>query len=67
MSNNKFIAALKENKNDIRKKLAIGVGITVTAVAVGVILTKVVQQNSEVLVLVPDEVVDTIIDNAPTE
>jgi len=36
----KLITALKENKNDIRKKVIITAGITVAAVAAGVVLAK---------------------------
>lgn len=52
---NKLIVALKENKNDIRKKLAIGVGITIAAVAAGVLLTKYANDQREVLLVTPVE------------
>ena len=48
MSTPKFVAALKENKNNIRAKLAIAGGITLVAIAAGVVLTKIANSVVEV-------------------
>lgn len=63
----KLITALKENKNDARKKLAIAVGLTVAAVAAGVILTKIANDQREVILVSPLEFADAIVTDIPTE
>ena len=51
---NRLIEAVKENKNDIRKKLVIAAGITVAAVAVGVVLAKVASQQTDLVFVLPE-------------
>lgn len=52
---NKLITALKENKNDARKKLAIAVTVTVAAIAAGIVLTKIANDQREVILVSPIE------------
>ena len=48
---NKLITALKENKNDVRKKVLVATAITVGVVATAVVLSKMKDNNVDVLVL----------------
>ncbi len=57
-------APIRTNENGARTKLIIASAITVAAVAAGIYLTK---KNAQVpVVLVVEEAVETIADNAPT-
>lgn len=57
-------APIRTNENGARTKLIIASAITVAAVAAGIYLTK---KNAAVpVVLVVEEVVETIADNTPT-
>lgn len=51
---NRFITALKENENDIRKKVLVAVGITTAAVVAGVVLAKMKDQSENVLVVIEE-------------
>ena len=51
---NKLVAALKENKNNVRRKALVVGGIVVTAVAAGVILHR-INANTVDLLIVPAE------------
>lgn len=53
---NKFIAALKENKSDVRKKVIIATAVTVGVVATAVVLSKMKDNTTDVLLLTPAEV-----------
>lgn len=64
---NKFVTALKTNENNFRKKVLIATGITVAAVAAGVVLTKMNADLKEVIIVAPSDVVEVITDSAPTE
>lgn len=46
-----LITALKENKNDIRKKVLIATAVTVGVVATAVVLSKMKDNRVDVLVL----------------
>jgi hypothetical protein len=50
---NKLITALKENKNDIRRKVGIVVGVVVATVVAGVVVHKITaaQQEPDVYIL----------------
>lgn len=48
---NKLITALKENKNDVRKKVLIATAVTVGVIATAVVLSKMKDNNVDVLVL----------------
>lgn len=50
---NKLITALKENKNDIRKKVVITAAVTVGVIATAVVLSKMKDNNVDVLLLTP--------------
>ncbi len=63
---NKLITALKENKNDARKKLLVATAITVGVIATAVVLSRLKDQTTNVL-LVTTELGETIADNTPTE
>lgn len=65
MANNKLITALKENKNDIRKKVLIVAGVTVAAVAAGVILTK-LKDNTVDILIVSEDALTPIAEAVPT-
>lgn len=57
-------APIRTNENGARTKLIIASAITVAAVAAGIYLTK---KNAQVpVVLIVEEAVETIADNAPT-
>lgn len=61
MKNNKFVAAIRENKNNIRQKLLLGVGVAGAAIAaVAVVYVKNQQPSGDVLVIAesPVEPVD---------
>ena len=58
---NKLITALKEDKNDIRKKLAIVGGIVVTSVIAGIVITKL---SGQTVWLVSETPVEAAIDIA---
>lgn len=62
---NKFVTALKENKNDIRKKVVIATVITVGVVAGAVVLSKMKDQTTDVL-LITTEAGEALAD-LPTE
>lgn len=64
---NKLITALKENKNDARKKLAIAVTVTAAAIAAGIILTKIANDQREILLVSPVEVGEAVTIDVPTE
>lgn len=59
---NKLITALKENKNDIRKKVVIVGSIVAATVVAGVVLSKLADQ--EKLVLVLEEASENVADAA---
>ena len=48
---NKLITALKENKNDIRKKVLITTAVAVGVVATAIVLSKMKDNNVDVLVI----------------
>lgn len=60
---NKLIVAMKENK-DVRKKVIIATGITVAAVAAGIILAKMKDSTEKVLVIT-DVAAEAISDVTP--
>lgn len=64
---NKLITALKENKNDIRKKVIIVAGITVAAVAAGIVLTKLNADTKEVILLTTTDAAESLADSIPSE
>lgn len=51
---NKLITAFKENKNDFRKKVIIATGITVAAVAGAIVVSKLKDNSTEVLLVTTD-------------
>jgi len=63
---NKVITALKENKNDIRKKVIIATAVTVGVVATAVVLSKMKDQTENVL-LITTEAGEAIADATITE
>lgn len=63
---NKFVTAVKENRDGARKKLAIAAGITVAAVAAAVILTKIARDQQEILIVTPVDF-ESIDVSVPTE
>ena len=48
---NKLITALKENTNDVRKKVLISAAITVGVIAAALVLSKMKDQTETILVL----------------
>ena len=50
---NKLITALKENKNDARKKLVIATAVTVGVIATAVVLSKMKDASTDVVILSP--------------
>lgn len=50
---NKFLSALKENKNDVRKKVIIATAVTVGVVATAIVLSKMKDNTTDVLLLTP--------------
>lgn len=50
---NKLITALKENKNDVRKKLVIATAVTVGVIATAVVLSKMKDASTDVVILSP--------------
>lgn len=48
---NKLITALKENKNDVRKKIVIATAVTVGVIATAVVLSKMKDNNVDVILL----------------
>lgn len=48
---NKLITALKENKNDVRKKVLIATAVTVGVIATAVVLSKMKDNNVDVLLV----------------
>lgn len=50
---NQLITALKENKNDLRKKVLIATAVTVGVVATAVVLSKMKDNTTDVLLLTP--------------
>ncbi|WMI34475.1 membrane protein [Microbacterium phage Damascus] len=48
---NKLITALKENKNDIRKKIVIATAVSVGVIATAVVLSKMKDNAVDVLVV----------------
>ena len=48
---NKLVTALKENKNDIRKKVVIATAVTVGVIATAVVLSKMKDNAVDVLVV----------------
>lgn len=62
---NKLITALKENKNDIRKKLVIVGSVVVATVVAGVVLTRIAAERENVI-LVLEEATEAVTD-ATTE
>lgn len=63
---NKLISALKENKNDIRKKVFVATTITVGVIAGALIVSRLKDNSQNVLLVIP-EVAEAIADAAPTE
>lgn len=59
---NKLITALKENKNDVRKKLVIATAVTVGVIATAIVLSKMKDASTDILVISPvgDAAVDAI-------
>lgn len=51
-----LITALKENKNDVRKKVLIATAVTVGVIATAIVLTKMRTDRVDVLVLSEDGV-----------
>lgn len=49
--NNKLITALKENKNDVRKKVIIATAVTVGVITAAVLLSKMKDQTENVLLI----------------
>ena len=60
---NKLITALKENKNDVRKKVIIATAVTVGVIATAVVLSKMKDQTENVL-LITTEAGEAIADAA---
>lgn len=54
----KFVTAFKKNENDFRKKVIVIAGITVAAIAAGVVLSK-MKDSTENVILVFEEAADT--------
>lgn len=54
---NQFYTALKENKNNIRKKVLILGGVVITAVAAGVVLHKINSEALDVLIVSAEDLV----------
>lgn len=50
---NKLVTALKENKNDVRKKLVIATAVTVGVIATAVVLSKMKDASTDVVILSP--------------
>jgi hypothetical protein len=50
---NKLITAVKENKNDIRKKIVIAAAVTVGVIATAVVLSKMKDASTDVILLSP--------------
>jgi len=50
---NKLITAVKENKNDVRKKLIIATAVTVGVIATAVVLSKMKDASTDVVILSP--------------
>ena len=48
---NKLVTALKENKNDVRKKVIIATAVTVGVIATAVVLSKMKDQTENVLLI----------------
>jgi hypothetical protein len=48
---NKLVTALKENKNDVRKKVLIATAVTVGVIATAVVLSKLKDNNVDVILL----------------
>ena len=65
----KFLAAFREDKDDIRKNTLIAVGGTLVAIAAGILLTKLNDDRVEVLVIQETEeiLLDPTISVDPTE
>ncbi|AWN03285.1 hypothetical protein PBI_CAMILLE_38 [Microbacterium phage Camille] len=63
---NKLITALKENKNDVRKKVVIAAAVTVGVIATAVVLSKMKDNSTDVL-LVTTEAGESLADAAITE
>lgn len=51
---NKLIAAVKENKGDIRKKIVIVAAVTVGVIATAVVLSKLKDSTTDVLLVTAD-------------
>lgn len=60
---NKLITALKENKNDIRKKVVISAAVTVGVIATAVVLSK-MKDNATDVILITTEAGEAIADAA---
>lgn len=60
---NNFVTALKENKNDIRKKVLITAAVSVGVIATAVVLSKMKDSTTDVL-LVTTEAAEAITDAA---
>lgn len=60
---NKLVTALKENKNDVRKKVIIATAVTVGVIATAVVLSKMKDQTENVL-LITTEAGEAIADAA---
>lgn len=60
---NKVITALKENKNDVRKKVIIATAVTVGVIATAVVLSKMKDQTENIL-LITTEAGESIADAA---
>lgn len=60
---NKLITALKENKNDVRKKVIIATAVTVGVLATAVVLSK-MKDNATDIILVTTEGAEALADVA---